>query len=122
MIATPSTITIMAQKNAEPAEKVSGEHLARIRKERGFTQTELADAIGVSQGVISYYEQATRRSPVERLPKIAAGRGVTTDMLLGVEPLPKDGGEKHRMRSSSEYLDSQSEDLHAAARKPRTRY
>ena len=91
MIATAWSVTIMAQKNAQPAEEAFGQRLARIRKERGFTQTELGDAIGVSQRVISYYERATQRPPAELLPKIAAVLGVTTDVLLGVEALPEDG-------------------------------
>ncbi len=33
-----------------------GERLRRIRKARGFTQTELAAAIGVTQPTVAYYE------------------------------------------------------------------
>ena len=37
--------------------------IAKIRKEKGLTQEELADLVGVSVGYISHLENGTRRNP-----------------------------------------------------------
>ena len=67
-----------------------GARLARLRKDKGFTQTELGDAIGVTQRVISYYERETQKPASKLLPQIAKVLGVSTDDLLGVTPVKSD--------------------------------
>lgn len=37
-----------------------GENIRRMRKEKGVNQKELADAIGISQQMMSQYESGTR--------------------------------------------------------------
>lgn len=66
-----------------------GERLTRLRKERGLTQTALAEAIGVSQRMIAYYEGETKRPPATKLAPIAKALGMTVDELLGVKRTPK---------------------------------
>lgn len=67
-----------------------GARLARLRKDKGFTQTELGEAIGVTQRVISYYERETQKPASKLLPQIAKVLGVSTDELLGVTPVKSD--------------------------------
>lgn len=62
-----------------------GQRLARLRKERGYTQTELADRIGLIRGLISDYERDKIRPHYEMIIRFAASFEVTTDELLGVK-------------------------------------
>lgn len=43
----------------------------RIRKERKITQSDLADALGVTEVTISRYETGDHKLPVEKAKKIA---------------------------------------------------
>ena len=63
-----------------------GQRLARMRKERGFTQVELATATQVVQAVISSYEVGRVRPSPEMILRIADVLQVSTDELLGREP------------------------------------
>ncbi len=62
-----------------------GERIARLRKERGLTQTELAEQIGVSQNLVSSYEVGTVRLSADIAVKIAKALKVSTDELLGLK-------------------------------------
>jgi transcriptional regulator with XRE-family HTH domain len=56
--------------------------LARLRKERGFTQKELAAKTGLIQALISDYERDKLRLNAEMILRFAAALEVTTDDLL----------------------------------------
>jgi transcriptional regulator with XRE-family HTH domain len=73
-----------------------GPRLARIRRERGITQVELAEAIGSIQVVISNYERGKARPYADTVARIAEALGVTTDELLGRTPLPESGLQRSR--------------------------
>ncbi len=62
-----------------------GDRLARLRKERGFTQVELAEKIGIIQALISDYERGKLRPYADVVVRFALVLGVTTDELLGLE-------------------------------------
>lgn len=57
--------------------------LKTLRKERGITQQELADGVGISKGGLSYYENSGRTPDISILERFADYFGVTTDYLLG---------------------------------------
>lgn len=65
-----------------------GIRLTTMRKLRGMTQMELGAAVGVSNRVVAYYEQEAAQPPGAMLVDLAGALGVTTDALLGVEPVP----------------------------------
>jgi transcriptional regulator with XRE-family HTH domain len=75
-----------ARKKKTP-EETFGERLARLRKARGYTQTELGEMVGVSQRMMTYYERAADHPPAYLLPKLAQALGVTADELLGLRPV-----------------------------------
>jgi transcriptional regulator with XRE-family HTH domain len=83
----------MARKPRPEAERKAdvalGRRLAQIRKERGFTQIELATKVGVLQSIISDYETARLRIHPTMLGKLAEVLQVTTDELLGRVRIPK---------------------------------
>lgn len=64
-----------------------GERLKQVRLGRGLTQQELGEAVGVSNRVIAYYEADGAQPPGALLVDLAQALVVTTDELLGVEPL-----------------------------------
>lgn len=59
-----------------------GERLARIRKERGYTQVELAEKIGIIQSLISDYETNRLRLTAEMAVRFALAIDVSLDELL----------------------------------------
>jgi len=64
-------------------EETLGRRIARIRKARGLTQTELARRLGKIQAVVSDYESDRRRIHAEMIVRIAQVLSVSTDELLG---------------------------------------
>lgn len=59
-----------------------GGRLYRLRREWGYTQTELADKLGTTRGCIANWEKGRRR-PRGKLERIAFLLGVSTDYLNG---------------------------------------
>lgn len=62
-----------------------GERIRELRKQRGWTQAQLADKIGVTKSVISFYERQDRAPSPEVLIKFANLFDVSADYLLGIE-------------------------------------
>ena len=62
-----------------------GTTLKRLRLQSGMTQKELADRMGLTKAVISYYELQERYPSPEVLVKLASIFHVSTDYLLGLE-------------------------------------
>lgn len=62
-----------------------GQRLARIRKEKGFTQVELAQKMGIIQVLISDYERDKLRPYHEMIAKFAQALEVSADELLGLK-------------------------------------
>jgi len=62
-----------------------GKKLKELRLQAGLTQKELAERIGVTKSVVSYYELQERHPSPDMLVKLAAVFHVTTDFLLGID-------------------------------------
>jgi len=60
-----------------------GQRITRTRKERGFTQVELAAKIGVIQSIVSAVERDERKLSAEMAVRFALALDVTMDELLG---------------------------------------
>ena len=63
-----------------------GERLQSIRKARGLTQVQLAEAAQTTQRAISYYETEAGFPPAPAVIDLAKALGITTDELLGLKP------------------------------------
>lgn len=61
-----------------------GNTLKKLRLQAGLTQKQLADKMGVTKAVISYYELQERYPSPEVLIKLASIFHVSTDYLLGL--------------------------------------
>ena len=58
-------------------------NLSAVRKRAGLSQTELAQKLGVSQTMISYYEKSTRYYSVDKLVKLCKLCNCTPNDVLG---------------------------------------
>lgn len=63
--------------------KSIGEELKYQREANGYSQSEIAKAIGVSQQKISYYESGKHSAPIEFCIKLADFYKITLDELVG---------------------------------------
>lgn len=87
-----------------------GKRLAALRKEAGYTQTELADELGVSQRMISHYEGQSEYPPAAVLPKLAQLLKVSADELLGIKPPQKTKQPDSRLLRRMQQIDKLSAD------------
>ena len=62
-----------------------GQRIARLRREKGMTQAELASRLKVSQPVVSDYENDVIRLPADVVIEIAGILAASTDELLGMK-------------------------------------
>ena len=64
-----------------------GRRMARLRKAAGYTQQQLADEIGATRRMIAYYESESQHPPANMLVDLAKALNISTDALLGIEPV-----------------------------------
>ena len=64
------------------------DRLVALRKERGFSQEELADRLGISRQAVSKWEQALSSPDLDNLVRLAQLYGLTLDELVRVECTP----------------------------------
>jgi transcriptional regulator with XRE-family HTH domain len=88
---------IMGSKNktTKPPLMIEGEtfgqRLARIRKEKGLTQIELAEKMDMIQVLISDYERDKLRPYHDTVIRFAKALEISIDELLGVKPIRNKG-------------------------------
>jgi len=80
---------VLMPKRTNAATADFGTRLVALRKAAGYTQTELANELGVTRRMIAYYEGETEHPPSHLLSGIAKALGVMIEELLGTEPLRK---------------------------------
>lgn len=61
-----------------------GARLAKLRKEAGYTQVELAEILGISQRMVAYYENTDDHPLAKYLRHMSAALDVSADEMLGV--------------------------------------
>ena len=64
---------------------IIGQKIAELRKEKGLTQAELADLLGVTHQAVSQWERSETFPDILTLPKIAEIFGENLNSLLGIE-------------------------------------
>lgn len=85
----------MARKIQGDKEESIGGRLSRLRRERGITQVELAEILGVAQPMVSGYERGSLRLHGELIVELTKILDVTADQLLGLKET-KNGTVKNR--------------------------
>ena len=69
-----------------------GERLAKVRKEKGFKQKDLAERLNMSQQVISNIERNATAPDIEFLSGVADLYGMSLDELIERQVVPPQGG------------------------------
>jgi transcriptional regulator with XRE-family HTH domain len=86
---------LLARKTHLNKEETIGERMARLRRERGITQVELAEMLGIVQPMVSAYENGGLRLHGELIVELTKILDVTADQLLGLKETkngtPKNG-------------------------------
>lgn len=65
-----------------------GKRIARLRKEKGITQVELAKRIGIRQAMVSTYEHDSLRLSAEMAMRFALALGVSIEEVLSTKTPP----------------------------------
>ena len=65
--------------------KTLGMMIAELRKEKGMTQLELAEKMGVTDKAVSKWERDLSCPDINSLPKLAEILGVTVDELMQIK-------------------------------------
>ena len=65
-----------------------GENIARLRKEKGMTQEDLAKELNISYQAVSKWENGISSPDISNIKLLAQFFGVSIDMLFGLELLP----------------------------------
>lgn len=84
--------------------KAVGARIASLRKERGLTQAQLGDLLGISQQAMNSFEKGRRRVPLSALPSLTQALGVSTETLLGQRPAPGKRGPTPKLQQQLERL------------------
>lgn len=79
--------TMPKKKPQTDGEERFGRRLAQLRKAAGYSQRSLAAELGISQRMVAYYESETEHPPTHLLPALADALRITTDQLLGRQPV-----------------------------------
>jgi transcriptional regulator with XRE-family HTH domain len=83
-------LTLVAAMPAKkPPQSEFGHRLVAIRQARGLTQTQLADAMGTTQRVISRLETVADYPTVPLLLELCRVLKVSADELLALKPPPR---------------------------------
>ena len=80
----------------DPGPETIGQRVARIRKERGYTQKEVAERIGLIQALVSDYENDKLRLNADMILRFAEVFEVSTDELLRPQSGKKPGRKPSR--------------------------
>ena len=76
--------------------------LEEMRKEKGFTQRELASKVGVNEGSMSRYIKGERVPTVTTIVSIAQVLGASVDYLVGTSNVKKRQNNADRIRNMSD--------------------
>ena len=66
-------------------------NLSKLRREKGLSQRQAAVELGISQALLSHYENDAREPKLEFVVKICDYYSVTTDYILGRTKERRDG-------------------------------
>jgi len=75
-----------------------GERIAQARQRAGLTQKQLAEKIGTTQRVLTYWEREAEGLRAEQLAKLSEVLGVSADYFLGRETNRRETGPAGKAR------------------------
>jgi transcriptional regulator with XRE-family HTH domain len=101
----PGIIATMAIKH-EAFFKEMGARIAQARKERGLTQQQLADALGVSQQTLAHYEVGRVGVGAPMLPRLSELLDLSFDEILLGQPTIRLPGKRGPASRIEQQLDA----------------
>lgn len=75
----------MSRKGAKEKPETIAQRFGRLRREKGITQAEMAEMLGVSQPIVSDYERGELRLHGELIVRLAEILDCSADELLGLQ-------------------------------------
>ena len=91
------TVFYSADMAGRPATKPAppfGERLAALRKERGWTQPQLAERLNATVKMVTYLERQAKNPTAKTIEQIAQVFGVPVNALLGPAKMISNGAHK----------------------------
>lgn len=82
----PASTAMTISSNERALFVAMGKRITKLRKAHNLTQTQLAEALGVTQQTVQAYEAGSRRIPVSALPMVARTLSVSLMELFGEGP------------------------------------
>ena len=64
-----------------------GRRISRLRREKGYTQEQLAELLHISPQAVSKWENDISNPDISIIPQLASVLGVSADELLGIKPI-----------------------------------
>ena len=94
----------MAKKRTEtcPLAESFGKNLSKLRKEHNLTQHELAEKVGLSRGMITYYETLARNPTLDTVHRIAKFFEIEPEELIKEKDNAPKQGPKSKLEESVE--------------------
>ena len=80
--------------------KAFAENIGRLRRGSGLSQREVSGGLGISQALLSHYENGAREPGLDFVVRVCDYYGVTADFLLGRTSEPTD----EKLRRAAEEL------------------
>ena len=74
-----------------------GKNIRVLRKQKGWTQTDLAQKLNCSQELVGAYERGTRKPPADKLPTVAKVLGININELYNIPVSKKRQPENSRL-------------------------
>jgi transcriptional regulator with XRE-family HTH domain len=75
----------MMRKSAKEEPETIAQRLGRLRREKGITQVEMAELLGISQPIVSDYERGELRLHGELIIRLTEILDCSADELLGLQ-------------------------------------
>ncbi|MCR4594168.1 MAG: helix-turn-helix domain-containing protein [Clostridiales bacterium] len=88
-----------------------GDRIARLLKESGYTQKELAQMCGVTEAAMSRYLKNEREPKIEVVANMATALNTTTDYLIEGKESKEDFAEIYRLVARSTVTMSEEEKM-----------
>ncbi|MCL2425060.1 MAG: helix-turn-helix transcriptional regulator [Oscillospiraceae bacterium] len=82
----------MPKKSAKKS--MFSKNMAKLRQEKGLSQRQASAELGISQALLSHYENDTREPKLEFIIKVCDFYAVTTDFILGRTSERADGSSR----------------------------
>ncbi|MDD5342917.1 MAG: helix-turn-helix transcriptional regulator [Smithella sp.] len=75
-----------------PVPSFLGDKLRLLRLEKGLTQTQLGEKVGLSKRMMAHYEKHATRPPTDKVMLLAHALGIKIEDLLKSTPISKMAG------------------------------